>query len=205
MKVPVRLVQADVSNGGNPARDPAWGVPSMGEPRWPASLAVVAAVLLYTVLPGKLQLPFGPPAFRAVTPWLMPCLEFALLVALTLTAPRRQPGETRPLRYGAVALIALANAANVVSLALLVDGLLHSGGKNGDQLLFSSIDIWLTNVLVFALWYWELDRGGPDERSHPQHREPDFLFPLAGRPHSWITCMLRSPTPPLSAPRTRCR
>jgi len=113
----------------------------------------------------------------------MPCLELALLAALTLTAPRRRPGETRPLRYGAVALIALANAANVVSLALLVDGLLHSGGKNGGQLLLSSIDIWLTNVLVFALWYWELDRGGPDERVHPRRRRPDFLFPQMTMPH----------------------
>ena len=37
-------------------------------------------------------------------------------------------------------------------------------------------------MLVFALWYWELDRGGPDERSSPQHREPDFLFPQMSTP-----------------------
>ncbi len=183
VKAPIRLARADAGDGGRLDRDPAWGAPLPGEPRWPASLAIVAAVLLYLMLPGKLQLPVGSPAFRAFTPWLMPCLELALLLALTLTAPRRRPGETRPLRYGAVTLIALANAANVVSLALLVDGLLHSGGRNGGQLLLSSIDIWLTNVLVFALWYWELDRGGPDERLHPQRRRPDFLFPQMTTPH----------------------
>jgi len=183
MTAPVRIASADASNGGRTARDPAWGLLSTGEPRWPASLAVVAAVLLYVALPEKLQLPVGPPALRAFMPWLMPCLEVALLAALTLAAPRRRPGETRPLRYGAIALIALVNAANVVSLALLVDGLLHGSGKNGGQLLLSSIDIWLTNVLVFALWYWELDRCGPDDRSHPRHRHPDFLFPQMTTPH----------------------
>ncbi len=83
-------------------------------------------------------------------------------------------------------LIALVNAANVISLILLVHDLLQgkANGKAivGPQLLFSSLLIWLTNVLVFALWYWELDRGGPDERSHPDHRQPDFLFPQMATP-----------------------
>jgi len=48
---------------------------------------------------------------------------------------------------------------------------------DGHELIVSSIQIWLTNVIVFGLWYWEVDRGGPRVRCRPDHEEPDFLFP----------------------------
>ncbi len=156
----------------------AWGMPTHKEPRWPASLAVLAALALYWFLPEKLTL--GPT-------WLLPVLELALLIPLSIVAPTRHKDEPRGQRYAAVALIALVNAANIISLALLVHDLLQgkANGKQivGPQLLISSILIWLTNVIVFGLWYWELDRGGPDDRSHPAHREPDFLFPQMTTPH----------------------
>ena len=52
----------------------------------------------------------------------------------------------------------------------------------GKNLLFYATQIWFTNVLVFGLWYWELDRGGPGERCASRHREPDFLFPQMANP-----------------------
>jgi uncharacterized membrane protein len=55
--------------------------------------------------------------------------------------------------------------------------LIHGGKTTGSTILLGAFEIWVTNVIVFALWYWELDRGGPDDRSMPSHREPDFLFP----------------------------
>jgi len=156
----------------------SWGMPAHKEPRWPASLAVLMALALYWFLPEKLTL--GPN-------WLVPVFELALLIPLSVVSPMRRKDEPRWQRYAAVALIALVNVANLVSLALLVHDLLQ-GKANGKQivgapLLFSSILIWLTNVIVFGLWYWELDRGGPDERSHPAHRAPDFLFPQMTTPH----------------------
>ncbi len=158
--------------------DPAWGMPTHKEPRWPASLAVLAALALYFFLPEKLTL--GPT-------WLLPVFELALLIPLSIVAPFRRKDEPRWQRYAALALIAFVNVANIVSLALLVHDLLQgkANGKQieGAQLLVSSILIWLTNVIVFGLWYWELDRGGQDERSHPAHRQPDFLFPQMTTPH----------------------
>jgi len=158
--------------------DAAWGMPTHKEPRWPATLAVFTALALYWFLPEKLTL--GPN-------WLLPLLELVLLIPLSVVAPMRYKDEPRWQRYAAVALIALVNAANIISLTLLVHDLLQgkANGKQivGPQLLFSSILIWLTNVIVFGLWYWELDRGGPDERSHPAHRQPDFLFPQMTTPH----------------------
>jgi len=138
------------------------------EPRWPASLAIAAALLLYMTLPGKLTIGPG---------WVIPALEGALLIPLTLRAPYRHREEVRLVRFASLLLIALVNLANVASLALLVRVVLSGGPVSGRQLVFSGIQIWLTLILVFALWYWEVDRGGPALRGHADQRNPDFLFP----------------------------
>jgi uncharacterized membrane protein len=160
----------------------AWGTPAHGEPRWPASLAVLAALALYITLDIRFQLPFGPSSFWRIERWIIPALEMALLLPLSLGAPRRHHNEPKWARIAAVALIAVVNLSNMISLGLLVNGLLHGSKTSGSLLFFAAINIWLTNVIVFSLWYWELDRGGPDERSSPQHREPDFLFPQMSTP-----------------------
>ena len=154
--------------------DVAWGVQARKEPRWPASLAVLAILILYGTLPSRYTLGPG---------FLIPLIAGALLVGLTILAPHRTHGESMVQRVGSVALIAIVNVANVISLAFLVDHLLHGSKASGNQLLVSSVQIWLTNILIFALWYWELDRGGPDERTMPHHRRPDFLFPQMTTPH----------------------
>ncbi|MGI8411496.1 MAG: hypothetical protein ACR2LV_02290 [Solirubrobacteraceae bacterium] len=141
---------------------------------------MVAAVLLYVTLPERLTL--GPT-------WLFPLLELALLVPLSIGVPMRHARETRVHRMTSIALIAVVNAANVASLVRLVDSLLSGGSSGGAQLIFAAMQIWLTNVIVFGLWYWELDRGGPSDRCKPEHREPDFLFPQmttpAAAPPTW--------------------
>jgi hypothetical protein len=138
------------------------------EPRWPASLAATAALLLYMTLPGKLTIGPG---------WVIPALEGALLIPLTVRAPYRHREEVRLVRFASLLLIALVNLANVGSLALLVHAVLSGGVVSGRQLIFSGIQIWLTLILVFALWFWEVDRGGPAIRGHADQREPDLLFP----------------------------
>jgi hypothetical protein len=130
---------------------------------------VIAALALYVTLPEHFVL--GPR-------WLIPSLELALLVPLSIIAPRRTHDEKPWRRLAAIALIAIINAANVASLVFLVRFLIGSAGKaTGTQLLVSSTEIWLTNILVFALWYWELDRGGPKNRLTASTRAADFLFP----------------------------
>jgi hypothetical protein len=109
--------------------------------------------------------------------WVIPALEGALVVPLMLKAPYRRHEEASLVRFASMLLIALVNLANVTSLALLVHVVVFGGLTSGRQLIFSAIQIWLTLVLVFALWYWELDRGGPTVRGHPDERKPDFLFP----------------------------
>jgi len=150
----------------SPRRRAAWGEPTANEPRWQARIAIIVSALLYLTLPSKYAL--GPI-------WLFPALEGAVLIVLLLGIPSRL-GQ-RWARGVAVALIALIMLANNVSLVFLVQNIVQGGKITGRELLYSSIAIWLTNVIVFALWYWELDRGGPDARRLRNHPEPDFLFP----------------------------
>jgi uncharacterized membrane protein len=137
------------------------------EPRWPASLAVIASIALYITLPERYAI--GPV-------WLIPALEGVLLIGLTIGAPRRHPEEAAILRTAAIVLIGVVSATNIFDLWLLIESLLHGSKAEGSQLIFAAIQIWLTNVAVFALWFWELDRGGPTVRRW-QPRNPDFLFP----------------------------
>ena len=147
-----------------------------GEPHWPASLAVVLALALYVTLPDRLIL--GPR-------WVLPVLELALLVPLTLHSPRRHHEEASWVRRVSVGLIALVNLANVANLALLAHYLVvggHQSPDQGRQLIYSSFQIWLTNVLIFGLWYWELDRCGPTGRTRDPLPRPDFMFPQMANP-----------------------
>ncbi len=156
-------------------RDKAeWGERATSVPRWPALLAVVSAMALYFALPDKLISGLGPR-------WLVPALEGVLGASLLIASPRLTR-ESRRLRPVAIALIACVNLANVVSLAELVHELLAAHVTRGRDLVYASVPVWVTNVLVFALWYWELDRGGPVARLEADRRQPDFLFPQMTAP-----------------------
>jgi uncharacterized membrane protein len=137
------------------------------EPFWQAQAAIVGALVLYLTLPTKLIL--GPS-------WLMPGLELLLVIGLWLDRPRQDRAEARRERRVVLALLGMVALANLASLELLVHYLLHGGKAGGRPLLLSSIVIWLTNVAVFALWFWQLDRGGPDRRARGDDEAPDFLF-----------------------------
>jgi hypothetical protein len=81
-------------------------------------------------------------------------------------------------------LIGIITVANIVALGELVSALLNHTSAGGRSLVFASVPIWLTNVIVFGLWYWDLDRGGPAARLHENHRRPDFLFTQMSTPGS---------------------
>jgi hypothetical protein len=142
-----------------------------GESRFPAGAAVVAAIALYLLLPNPL----------IVGPRLaVPLLELALFFPLVLANPRRMTKETTLLRWLSIGLVLLIALANAVSLVLLVDQLVHSHTKQGGQLLLGAGQVWVTNMIVFALAFWELDRGGPVRRTRtprPQIPPADFRFP----------------------------
>jgi len=130
-------------------------------------LVVLAAILLQFTLSDKITI--GPR-------WLLPALEALLLLVLVLSTPMEQVRH-RTRHMLALSLIGLVSATNIVSLGLLVHYLLHGGKGNGRALIGSGAELWATNVLLFGLWYWELDRGGPLARQLGRAALPDFLFP----------------------------
>jgi len=152
---------------GSEADRALYGYPSGGESRWPSFLAVGTALVLQAVLPGRLTV--GPW-------WLVPALEALLLIPLMIANPSELTRQSRDVRLLSIALIALVNVANVVSLALLIHVLVNGTKANGKPLILAAVGIWLTQVIVFGLWYWELDRGGPVARTRADHPPPDLMF-----------------------------
>jgi hypothetical protein len=154
---------------GSPGFVPAWQRPTQGEVRWPVATAVAAAVALQVALPDRLVL------LHPV--WLLPALEGLLLGALVIANPYHINKESRVLRLLGLTAAALLSLANAYSVAKLVVGLVNgTEGNSAGPLLVTGGMIWLTNVVVFALWYWDFDRGGPAARANADRVYPDFQF-----------------------------
>jgi len=131
-------------------------------------LTILVAIGLQLTLPSRLTV--GPA-------WLVPALEGVLLVGLFFATPNQLEHEHQRRRAAAIGLVAFVSAANIYSLVELTRFLLHHEVSSGRRLITSGVLIWLTNFLIFALWYWELDRGGPGKRASGNDQPPDFLFP----------------------------
>ena len=145
------------------------------------AIALVAVLQLLVVN----DLSFGPR-------WLAPALELALLIPLSAAtawnqgrARRAKTGEHwnsilhhhRLIRRAAMVLTALITVMNTAALAALVRARLTGKAGSGPTLLIDALNIWGTNVIIFALWFWAIDRGGAVMRGHPQSGASDFLFP----------------------------
>jgi hypothetical protein len=141
------------------------------EPRWQALLAFVAVGGMYLALPPNLIL--GPT-------WLLPTLIAVLLIPTVVSHRTGKRSLNRALGITISSIITLALVGSVV---LLVRAL-PSHREAPLQLLLSGAELWLTNVLVFALWYWRLDGGGPTVR-HDEKKfgSTSFLFPQMQIPH----------------------
>lgn len=157
-------------------QESAWGYNVRGETRMPAAVATVIAGILYLWLPTRFTI--GPA-------WLLPLFLILLLIPLLTFSWRREANEKPWHRIMAILLIVIINVYNIASLILLLFTLTHPesrGNIMGINLLLAAAQIWFTNMIVFGLWYWELDRGGPSKRSQKHHRNPDFLFPQMATP-----------------------
>jgi uncharacterized membrane protein len=138
------------------------------EPFWPAQLTVLLAIVVQVLLPERLTAGPG---------WLVPSMEGALLFGLIVVTPNVVEDDHPRRRRIALSLTAFVTAANIFSLAALTHFLLHHNVADGRGLIVAGVLIWLTNLLIFALWYWEMDRGGPGRRAAGRDGPPDFLFP----------------------------
>jgi hypothetical protein len=148
---------------------PAWQRRTQGELRWPVTVTTAVAIGLQMAVPDRLVL---------VHPsWVLPATQGLLLIVLVMANPRRINNESRALRLLALTFAALLSLANLWSLARLAIGITQgTTGTTPSHLLITGALIWLTNVIVFGLWYWEFDRGGPVARALNTKQYPDFQF-----------------------------
>ncbi|HSX44856.1 MAG TPA: hypothetical protein VLF39_01935 [Candidatus Saccharimonadales bacterium] len=137
------------------------------EPLWHIELAIIVAIVLQIVLADGLTV--GPKYLLAV-------MELLLLFGLRLTAPVVHNAAEQFRRFTGLLLTGIVSFVNITSLFLVCRHLLNGDPSTGKQLIVSALAIYLTNIIVFGLWYWQLDGGGPGGRG--THRPPvDFLFP----------------------------
>lgn len=152
---------------------PAWLRETPGESRWSVAVVMVIAIVLQLMIPARL----------GVRPaWLLPAVEAALLALLIIASPRRLDRDDKWIRLAGLALVAIASVANAWSAYRLIRELLIGPGESAGSLLGFGAAIWLTNVIIFGLWYWEYDRGGAVARSKAVKKFPDFLFPQMQTP-----------------------
>jgi hypothetical protein len=138
------------------------------DPLWPEQLAVLAVILLSLTLPDELTV--GPT-------WLLPAVEGVLFLGLVATTPRRRGREPPRRRHLRIGLVSLLSAGNIASLFFLARFGVSVQRVNGHALLGGGVVLWLTSVVLFSLWYWEMDRGGPVQRDADPHGRVDFVFP----------------------------
>lgn len=141
------------------------------EHRWPAIIGLLIALALYSTLPSTFF------------PWLrytVVVVGLLMLIPLVALNPHRLLRETRWSKRLATGQALLLVVANEVALVQLVILLTTTGSKDGHSLLLAALQVWVTNVIAFALVFWELDRGGPVSRRHAARKDlplADFRFP----------------------------
>jgi hypothetical protein len=142
-----------------------------GEHWWPVALAILVAAGLHVALPAEYRIQPG---------WVVPVVLLALLCVLIAGDPGRIDRQQPWLRLVLGITIAFITVATMLAAVRLVADILtnnkvfanHPGG-----LLAAGGVIWVTNIIAFGLWYWDLDRGGAAARAHHPDRNPAFVFP----------------------------
>jgi uncharacterized membrane protein len=168
----------------------AAGAEMLGEsPFWPLA-AIVTSAALYADMPSRFIA--GPDAGAlGIVRWVVPVLTVVLLAALLASVPdgliarvfkmasARVHATRRLLSLTAIGVVSAANAA---SIYLLIHLLINGGHANAPPLLRAAVHMWTVNILLFALWYWQLDGGGPITRPTCTNSERDFIFPQQVEP-----------------------
>ena len=148
----------------------AWRRATREEPRVQVTVAILIAIGLMLALPARVA---NHPR------WVLPGLAVVLLIGVFAAKSGRLAQRSRLVRIASLALIAVLSLSNAASAGRLIIDLVRAQGiySRPTQLLLTGASIWLTNVIVFGLWYWEFDRGGPLARATGATPCPDFLFP----------------------------
>jgi uncharacterized membrane protein len=135
------------------------------------AVAILAAILLQMITPHSGRIVFW---------WVFPVLEIVVLVVMLIRDPGRIDRRTRAARRATIVLIILLTIGTVAALVVLALDIVdknYAPAVGATALLGRGAALWVTNVVVFSLWFWELDRGGAAERAAASPIPPSFGFP----------------------------
>jgi hypothetical protein len=149
--------------------------------RWAPIGGTLAIGIIYLLLPAHLQIIPG---------WIPLALEIILLSPLVFSSVTRRALHHIAVRVITLIILGLVTALLASGVALLVITL--PGNTHAETLLQSAALLWATNVLVFSLWYWEIDGGGPLKRHLSGHKATDLMFPqqVDGNTSGWVPLFL---------------
>lgn len=136
---------------------------------WYAQLAILLAIVLQLTVAEPLRI--GPK-------YLVAALELLLVFGISYTGPRRHRESARTHLTVAALLIGLVSLANACELGLLIKALIHGAALPGKSLLSGALAIFLTNIIMFGIWFWELGSPGLSGR-YKYEAGHHFLFPQA--------------------------
>jgi hypothetical protein len=163
------LIRMDVGDSGSPgpARPAA-------EPRWPMATAVLAATILYVGMPHRGRVPGW---------WVFPVVQLVLLGLLIAQDPGRIDRRSAGLQRLMGSLLVVMTTGTVLAVVVLAyDILVAVEGVTATVLLGRGAAIWVENVILFSLWCWQVDRGGPAERAAGSPIPPSLAFPENATP-----------------------
>ena len=145
------------------------------ESRWPPAFAIILVLFLMATLPGHVT---------ALPVWVSYLAALAVLVPMAVVALAARNTLWLGIERTIIILLASAYVANTIAeLADMIGVItLHPSGNNAFSLLSSSVAIWVANVLMFSLLYWQIDRGGPYARASKSSAKPDWVFPQPATP-----------------------
>ena len=172
------------------------------ERRWPMAVAVFAVAILHALLPEELRVQPSP---------FLPWVTLVVLVVLITLDPGRINRLTTATRVATDVLIGILTLANAYAAGMLVVGIINNDSfAEPTTLLFSGAAVWVSNAILFGLWYWDLDQGGAAARANGGNGRPAFVFPEMQHPehvpvgwrpifvdylaYSFATAMAFSPT-----------
>lgn len=137
------------------------------DPLWHVQLVLIGIIVLQLLLPDRLS---------ALPKYVLPIFELICLVGLQLTTPKEAVFNSKFRRFVAIALIIAVAVANLSSLEVLLQLIFTSTEHDAIRLLSSAASVYLTNVVIFGLLFWEMDAGGPGQRRR-KDIVSDFVFP----------------------------
>jgi hypothetical protein len=152
------------------------------ETRWEAGPAVGVAILLQVALAVSSETQGWTTWVIPWWVWLFPVVPELFFIVSTLPRPHRALVEMGIRRKVGIVLVALASAGNSFLVLAVIASLVSGHETSGAHLLLKGASVWLTNVILFGLWFWLFDRGGPASRIEPDPPPPDFQFPQMENP-----------------------